>query len=346
MVKKVVVLILTVCFLCFFQNRGFDVQSDVKIETGVSLEWLYGYTQYQIGGNFSYSSTSVRIFPLSELVFPINVAVTSLDLGISFLDRYSVKASIKHNNLFGAHKANSYTGKMEDSDWGYWFMKEDGATWASPDSLDIYSESDAYLTAIIFDFCFDYTVVKKKIFFLDIGLGMLYQKFDYTIKDLDQWYPSYVYYSDQLDILYPYISYYSHQYASGTVITYRIEYIIPYLTLSPGVNYKEKLYVRFSVGLSPCAGALDRDDHVMRMKLCTGKSIGVSVRSTIKIDYRVHQHVSVGLFFNCIYTHTWGTQEQVQYGYDGESTPGVIGSINSVVSSLQISAGIAVQFIF
>ncbi|HOO70484.1 MAG TPA: omptin family outer membrane protease [Spirochaetota bacterium] len=316
--------------------------SPVKVETGLSVEWLSGFTMYQIGGEFSYSdgSSGSMWFPLSELVFPTNVFMTTVSLEMTVVDAFIIGGKFKHNNLFGAHDVNTYAGKMQDSDWGYFYLATNGAFWARTDSLDVFSESKAYLTAAEANFSFGYRVINKEHITYDISIGFIYQSFDYEIRDLDQWYPSYSQYSDYLSQQYSY-----HIYRSGEILTYRVEYFIPTIgtTLDVMLN---NLILTFSLGFSPCACARDTDDHLLRYKLSEGETFGFAVFSSLSLDYQLKKFVALGIFAQLTTVYTEGEQHQEQYRTYNGTAKGDIGTIENRIISRQVSLGLRLSFTF
>src|SRR4030042_2386056 len=199
---------------------------------------------------------------------------------------------------------------MKDSDWGIWYMDDPVNTWADPDSLDIFSTSDTWLTMYAMDFCFDYTIIQKTFVFFKLGIGFLYQFFDYSVSDLDQWYPSYEKYAAYIPS-----GYSNHVYVSGEILTYRVEYYIPYIKISPVVRINEKLLFDFSLSLSPCTSAKDLDDHILRYKLSEGRALGMAVISTLGITYQFNRYISAGLLFNMLIIYTKANQEKTQYEF-------------------------------
>ena len=279
-------------------------------------------------------------FPVSELNFPTNVFMTTVNLGLTVDDTFVIRAHCRQNNLFGVLNFNTLAGKMCDSDWGYWYLASGGAPWADPDSLDIYSESDAYLTAAEARGEFLYRVIRKDGVSFGLGIGFLYQLFDYEIKNLDQWYPSYDDYEGNIDPAYA-----GHDRYSGEVIDYRVEYFIPTIDTEM-VAVLGGFNIRISLGFSPCACARDLDDHLLRYKTAEGESVGFAVLSSLDVTYSVHENVSIGITGGIVAIYTKGQQVQEQYRDYGGVPEGKIGTIDNAIYSRQMSLGLKLALSF
>ena len=125
-----------------------------------------------------------------------------------------------------------------------------------------------------------------------------------------------------------------------------MQYIIPYITITPELNIDEKFIATLRLGISPCASALDRDDHILRYKLSTGESLGFAFFTDLSISYRFHSNVSAGVLFNFLYAYTWGTQTQEQYEYYEGVSKGSTASIDNIIHTRQVSAGLNISFWF
>ncbi len=322
--------------------RPAAAEGRVRFETDLSIERVSGFTTYQIGGDFTSGDgvSGTYRFPLSELEFPLNVFMTTVSAGLTIDEKFVVRAKYRHNNLFGAHKFNSFAGSMKDSDWGYWYLVSGGEAWADPDTLDIYSESDAYLTAAEARIGFLYRAVRKEAVTFGLGIGFLYQLFDYRVKNLDQWYPSYEDYAGRID---PDFS--GHDRYGGSVIEYRVEYFIPAIETELGLAFGN-LSLVFSLGFSPCACARDLDDHLLRYKTAEGESIGFAVLSSLDLKYAVHKNVAIGFTAGLVTVYARGEQVQNQYEDYNGVPEGEIGTVQNLIFTRQISAGMKLSLMF
>ncbi len=223
---------------------------------------------------------------------------------------------------------------MKDSDWVYFNLASGGAAWADPDSLDIYSESDAFLTAMRARFFFHYRAVMQEPLAFAIGLGFIYQFFDNEVKNLDQWYPSYSRYDDYLPAIYD-----EHMIVKGTILTYRAEYFIPAInTALHGLWGPVALTV--ALGFSPCAFARDHDDHVLRYKRGKGKALGFAAFSSVSLEYVFAKIVILGVFADIFTVWSKGEQRQTQYQDYSGIPKGYIGTVENRIMTRQVSLGL------
>ena len=287
-----------------------------KFDLTLGLGMLSGDTTYQIGGMVNYPGGVDKIhFPLSELEFPLDVYMVSMEGSLEFAKKWKVSANVKKNITGDA-------GKMKDSDWGFFFD--------DPDSLDIYSESDADLEVLITDINLRYRFYEKLNWSFIAGLGYLRQNFDYEISKLDQWYPSsndYVGY----DI--------GHEYVSGKVLEYEITYSIPYIEIGTQLTIKDKFSVEASLGYSPIVNVTDEDNHILRSKVSEGDCDGDAILLSLEGRYDFPKHWFLTLHLDYMTIDTDGRQKQ--YTYD-EWT----GTIDQEIESKQIFTAFAVGYAF
>jgi len=294
-----------------FTPPDYELAEVWGLDLAAGIGALSGHTTYQIGGRIFTPLGSGQVhFPISELEFPLNVYMVSLGTNIEFKNKWEVSASVKKNVTDDA-------GKMKDSDWGaYWL--EVGYP-AEQNTLDIYSESDAELDALMFDVNLRYKLYKG----ISIGLGYTHQNFDYEISNLHQWYPSYNYYFGMES---------PHDRIDGKVLTYEVTYNIPYVEIAFMGKATDNLYVEVSLGYSPIVDAEDEDHHLLRSKVnksdCDGDAILFSLEGrydlpknwflALGVDYtRIDTDGRSKAFFSGIYDHTIDIvieSEQVFYG--------------------------------
>ncbi len=247
--------------------------------------YLSGDTQYQIGGHvdYDYLADEEIHFPLSELKFP--------------LDAYMVKGQVDGNigsrwnfTVSAATNLTEDTGKMEDSDWGVYAPVD-------PDRLDVYSESDTEMTALVFEGKVSYNFYEGYYgqgaanaqiadaatrFIYSVGLGYKYQDFDFAVYDLDQWYPS--------------APATPHDRVSGLVLKYEAQYQIPYLELAMKMNAHEKFILDLSVGYAPFVNFSDKDQHLLRGKVNKADHDwnGFALMANLSARYKLTPHWSIG----------------------------------------------------
>lgn len=287
-----------------------------RFDLTMGLGMLSGDTTYQIGGTVNYPGGVDKIhFPLSELEFPLDVYMLSVGGSLEFAEKWKVSANVKKN-------ITSDAGTMKDSDWGVFFD--------DPDSLDIYSESDADLEALITDINLRYRFYKKSNWSFIAGLGYLRQNFDYEISNLDQWYPS----------LNNYYSYdIGHDYVSGKVLEYEVTYNIPYIEIGTQFKIKDKFCVEASLGYSPLVNVTDEDNHLLRSKVSEGDCDGDAILLSLEGRYDFLTHWFLTLQLDYMTIDTDGKQKQYTYG---EWTA----TIDQEIESEQIFAALAVGYAF
>ncbi len=317
--------IASVSISAFAQDANIKSEQDIipepksiktfKFKAEAGPEAYYGYTLYQIGGEIIEpdGSKSRTWFPLSELKFPLNVYMFSGDIKGEIFEKYIFHINIKKNITEDA-------GKMKDSDWGIFSN--------NPNSLEIYSESDARLNAFIINTDFQVKTFTKSIFSLLAGAGFLYQNFQFDIRNCNQ---------TSVNPLY-------QGYVPGKVLTYKIDYYIPYMEITPCLNINEKIKIMHSIAVSPYVIAKDVDDHLLRYKKSKGDARGVAFITTLKTEFYLIPVVYFNLTLNYTYIYAEGWQKQYQYKeyYDGTETipVGPIGKIQNKIKSSQYSAGI------
>jgi hypothetical protein len=279
---------------------------------------LSGYTRYQIGGTVSTPSGGVEVhFPISELEFPMDVNMVSMGAGIGFAEKLKLSANVKKSITDDA-------GHMKDSDWGYWWL--DGYGWAEQGTLDIYSESDADLDALLMDVNLRYRIYRG--FF--VGLGYIHQNFDYEISNLHQWYPSYNYY---FGVDSP------HDRVGGTVLKYEVTYSIPYMEIVFMGKATDAFTVEMSLGYSPIVNVEDEDQHLLRSKVNKGDCDGTAILFSLEGRYDFPKNWFLTLGFDYVNIDTDGKSDAFFYGvYDH--------TIDLEIESNQVFAGLTVGYAF
>ncbi len=301
-----------------FTPPAYELIKIGKFDVSVGLGELSGHTTYQIGGTYSTPSGSGELhFPISELEFPLDVYMVSLGASVGFTEKLKLSASVKKNITGDA-------GKMKDSDWGYYYLAVGSP--AEQGTLDIYSESDADLDALIVDVNARYRIYRG--FFM--GLGYIYQNFDYEISNLDQWYPSSNYY---FGVDFP------HDRVSGTILTYEVTYSIPYIEIVFMGKATDTFTVETSLGYSPIVKVEDEDQHLLRSKVNKGDCDGSAIFFSLKGRYDFFKNWFLTLEFDYVKIEADGKSEASFSGvYDH--------TIDLEIESQQLFAGIAVGYAF
>jgi outer membrane protease len=223
--------------------------AEAAVSASIGTGYLAGDTQYQIGGRVIDADGVYEIhFPLSELKFPLDAFMVKGTVTVDFAERWSLMAS-------GATNISDDTGNTENRDW------------LTPNTLDIYSESDTEMDALLLEGKVSYMfyqwyygqasingISTRNIqFSYFTGLGYKYQKFDFEVSNLDQWYPT--------------TPSTPHVHVSGLIATYEAEYQIPYLELSMEMKVAEKFLLEIGLAYAPFVDFQDEDQHLLRDKV-------------------------------------------------------------------------------
>jgi len=295
--------------------------SQVNLTLGISKS--SGDTTYQIGGRVDIGGLgSYKLhFPISELEFPLDLYMISVGGSIEFAEKWKVNIGVKKNITTDA-------GKMKDSDWGYWWLS--GYPWAKQNTLDIYSESDADLDALMMDINLRYRFYQGSNWSFAAGLGYIGENFDYKVSNLDQWYPSSVYYFGYD---------FGHDYISGKVLTYEARYSIPYMEIATELKIKDRLRVEASLGYSPIVNVTDEDNHILRDKISKGDCDGNATLFSLKGRYEFWKPWLLMIELGYISIDADG--KQTQY-LEGE----LLGTIDQKIKSTQTFIDFAVNYSF
>lgn len=254
--KRSLAAVAVIVMVCAFPLTGLSAEVDIWAGVGK----LSGDTTYAIGGEEYWTD------PISELVWPLDVWMGSLGISAEF-GSFFVSGEAFTN-------LTSDSGAMEDSDWGILFVETGGNPRFSPDSLDIFSTSDAELDATILDLKARYRLVDTGGISLSAGVGWLYQNFYSEATNLNQYSPSA---QDEYGLSFdPYAAT-----ADGLAITYEVTYNIPYLEVAAAIQAGKKLSIEASLGYSPIVSVEDEDDHVLRSKLNVGDCDGTALMAAI-----------------------------------------------------------------
>jgi hypothetical protein len=303
------------------------LRAEITGEIDASLIALDGYTKYQIGGDCTVNNESGTLrFPVSELVFPLNSQYASFKAAIEIENFIRIEGSFNKNLAVD-------TVQLKDSDWGYlYYNYHSELPRTSPDSLDVYSESDAELFATIWDINIGCRIIDKPKFTMLIALGFMQQYFEFKVSNLDQWYPSYFRYFGNTYEGIKYDVYPYHQYKSGRILQYNVTYNIPYIKANFGFKPIGNIVVSSDLGISPFVSAKDYDNHVLRDKTSKGDCTGMSLKTNIDIKYFFTKYFYAGNKLDYLYIGAQGKQKQ--------TGPGYLIKIDQDISSSQLSLSI------
>ncbi len=279
--------------------------------------WV-GDATYSIGGNaWTPEEGSVGLpDKISELSFPLDVAYGSIGGSLCWQNRYEIFGNITGN-------LTDPSSKMEDSDWG---------VFSDAQTLDIYSESDAKLTAIAADVGARYWFyptgpANRLTLLLGGGPSLLYQHLDWTISNVDQWYPS----QPQL----------GHDPQEGVAATYNSDIVMPYLNAC-AVVYFHHLSGRMEIGLGP-ALVRDEDDHRLRQKRSTAVMAGAGVKGAAELRYDLTKRLFALARMEALSIQATGTS--TEKGYGGELT-GFYAEIDEEFILTSLQGGFSVGYNF
>lgn len=226
---------------------------------------MAGHTTYQVGGTVKYSDGSVEEywFPISELIFPLDVQHMTLDTTLGLGKERRLQLS-----LGGSKNLTTDAGKMEDSDW---------ITEWNPRQLDIYSESDAELDALMLSADVLYRFLKKRIVSVGAGVGFFYQELNYECSDFVQTYPSEPWWPADT--------------GAGLGIIYDVTYYVPYLQVRADVHLlKDRLRIGVNLAVSPYLTAKDYDNHVLRELTSDGDYDGAGGLGSLEFSFLFNEH--------------------------------------------------------
>lgn len=263
--KKLTLILL---FTGLISIHGGNPAHAATFELTAGIGKLSGETTYRIGYpvDFVYFGTEEGYFPFSQLEFPLDVSMLSLDGNIEFSNTCNFSLRMQSN-------ITNDPGNMKDSDW---------ITPSDPTRLDIFSTSDTDLDALVWDINLGYMIYESPRFSLILRGGYLRQSFDFKCRLIRQYSPSglpgYDYVGD------------------GSVgITYEITYEIPYLEVGIQSDLTNSFSMGASLGYSPIVTVKDKDRHLLRNKVNTGNLEGDAFMFSLEARYNMFTN----WFFTC-----------------------------------------------
>ncbi len=286
----------------------------VEIRAGAGL-WS-GEATYSIGGQAWIPEEGFVDFPgkISELTFPVDVpyGLVGARMGNG---RIEFQGSLMVN-------LSDPSDPVKDSDWD---VLGDGV-------LDIYSESDAELDAVVLDGSARYWLRRipdgeASGWGFGFGPGLYVAGFDWTVSQLDQWYPSH---PEK-----------PHEYESGRVATYQAVIVMAYLDLGLMAR-RGRWNGRMDLGVGP-ASVTDEDDHLLRQKISNGRMAGIGLKGMAEVRCDLSRSVFVAANMKVMAVEATGTQEQE--GYGGELA-GYYAEIDEDFSISSVTAGLDIGWRF
>jgi len=286
-----------------------------KLETDIwgGLGAMGGDVTYRIGGTFrSGDIVEEGYFPLSRLEWPLDAALATFG-GNARYGEFDARAS-----FFVA--ISSEGGKVKDSDWEL-----------GPDALTTYSESDTELDAWQADgsvrMMIPFTTGNSnETVHLGGGVGVLYQDFSWTAKNLHQWYPV--------------APWEPHDYWDGEIGTYETETFMPYAEVA-GKMWYGGLYFEGRLGLG-YAQVQDVDDHKLRYIKAETDADGTGVLAEFIARYTFANNIFVqGSFFMLAYDVEGTEKDTVYAGPDQGTTWEIDHKIESSQMNFTLSGGVS-----
>ena len=246
-----------------------------RVSGGVDA--MGGHSTYGIGGRVNYAdgSTTVAPFPVSELVFPMQVFLAAMTVEAELARTWRFRADVGMN-------ITDQAGVMTDSDWGTNprdIPNED----YRPGSLDIYSTSDADLNSLMASVSLQRRVLTRDGIALFAGAGYMYRHLDWTTSHLDQWEPAWNEYLGE-DA--------GHITWDGHVLTYQVWYRAAFLEMSAEKDVGDHLRLELDLRYMPWVDVEDQDNHLVRNPPIraigehTGPGVGVTVRGRYALKGR------------------------------------------------------------
>jgi len=303
------------------QDRAhFTAGTNLIIEVNAGAGMMTGDTTYQIGGRADYSdgTRDYLRFPISELKFPLDVFMASFDVTAEYKNKWILGMGAKKNITHDA-------GKLEDSDWGIYYLN--GCWTCSAGSLDIYSESDASLDALIIEINMRYRFYTGSKWSFFTGLGNRYEKYTFDVGNLEQWYPSgdtYMGYDT------------SPVTVDGQVLKYAISYNIPYIEVGTSIRSGSRFILESRWGFSLYVRVEDKDNHILRDKVSEGDLLGFAGLLSLEGRYHYTKHLFSTLSISYRHVYAEGTQEQY---FGGKSYAEIDQEIESHQGLLFLRAG-------
>lgn len=284
---------------------------------GLGTGKMAGETVYQIGFP-AVAPTGERYagyFPFSELEWPLDFWLVTIDGVATLNDRWRATVSISKN-------LSTPQNDMNDSDW---------LTPADPAQLDVYSEFRiSSFDVFIADADIEWFFFRQPAISLYVGAGMVYQNFDYESELLYQYSPSG-------------LEGFSSVGDGRTGITYEMTYSLPYVKIGADLQLAAGLEILGSFAYSPIVQAEDSDHHLLREfggKRASGDMDGTAYLVEVSGRYLITPAFFVEAIFNYLHIEVDGNQYQ-EYGI---GVP--IGTFRQEAESTQTSAYVTLGYSF
>jgi len=309
--SKIVPVLLPFCLLLLSAAAPLEVSAAGSagkpvFRLGAEAGYLSGSTTYRI------SLPTAEGLLESELDWPLDSWMLGLRASYERPGHWALDVVVRTN-------LTEETGTLEDSDI---FQ---GTTF-------VFSESDSTMdafSALVIDAGGRYTFHRRKGWSLGGVLGFLYEEFDLTGSNVNQFSP--------LGI--PGLE----GSAAGPVITYSVSYSIPYAGLSLGLQPTPA----FTVDIDVLAGygfADDEDDHLLRLKLARAEADGPAFMVRARGAYSLTRSWSLTASVDLLKADLSGEQSQIFYG-GPDAGSGFVG-IDDDIETRQVTFTAGAQYRF
>ena len=236
----------TIVCLLIYSLIGLSAEATCRLQTGLSVGSgiISGQTAYSVGGHILTSAGGHQApFPISRLVFPIDIDLFTLGAGFVINDRLECSFDWIQN-------ISNDPGKMRDYDWEIYSGQ-----------MSIFSESRLDMDARMFSGKIQYPVFlgnldQFAVFFhqsdqwrLLIGAEYLFRRFDFNAYDTLQTYPGRNTGPD---------------FVAGRTLAYTVDFLIPLVEMGMTIKTAGGSSAELNFGYSPYTRARDLDRHLLR----------------------------------------------------------------------------------
>lgn len=281
------------------------------LDMSFGLEEMSGDVTSSIGGQINHADgqTEETFFPISELVWPMDIALARFDVSLRLNPIWRINGTLK--------TAFDDPGEaMVDQDW-----------FSPLSSTDIYSESNIpEFEALTLDVHFEWTYLEQGPWSLSTGIGYLHQNFEYEGNLIEQYSPTdmtgYDYLGD-----------------GSTSITYENTFSMIYFLLGADLQLTSQLDLAGKFSVAPLAASEDELYHLYSSKVSSGDMEGFAYMIELSGNFQITPwwFIRAGLQYTNIFVD--GDQYQVLAGVP-------LGRIDQEVESVQSSGYISMGYSF
>lgn len=267
-----------------FEERvtPMTVLSRLSTKIGLKAAYLSGNSIYHISFDNSWDDGG---HGESELEFPLDNYLVGIDVLIG-------KEKESHLGFRLLTNIDEGAGIMKDSDW----IENDAAFGKVVHrGKDLYTESDAKLSANIFDFVYVYHPFSNTS--LSPVLGYKYQRFEYETYGAKG-------------------NYWDEPVSIGNNVkglTYEVTYWIPYLGLSSNL-LRKNFNLNLSIGYSAWVSVKDEDHHLLRDLVMKAETTGNAYLIALNGDWQILPQFELAVGGECLNVNTSGTMKQYESG--------------------------------